>query len=192
MNVSDESLSPSNGLPPADLPGQKLADARRQQGLSVEQVAAETKLSVRYVQALEANDYAALPGTTFVRGYIRRYADMLGIASDVLVAAFDRQAGGAVSPLGSTVLAGLILASPLAQAQPRNPGRIVVEAPHLGAGMLANRLRAGLPRAIAAFSRYETSVTIGLMRSARGDGTHSLSLARAVTSVHAIAPRRKR
>lgn len=106
MNVSDESLSPSNGLPPADLPGQKLADARRQQGLSVEQVAAETKLSVRYVQALEANDYAALPGTTFVRGYIRRYADMLGIASDVLVAAFDRQAGGAVSPLGSTVLAG--------------------------------------------------------------------------------------
>lgn len=48
------------------------------------------------------------------------------------------------------LLAGLILASPLAQAQPRNPGRIVVEAPHLGAGMLANRLRTGLPRAIAA------------------------------------------
>lgn len=104
MNVSDESLSPSNGLPPADLPGQTLADARRAQGLSHEQVAAETKLSLRYVQALEANDYAALPGTTFVRGYIRRYADMLGIPSDALVAAFDRQAGAAQSPLGAALV----------------------------------------------------------------------------------------
>lgn len=48
------------------------------------------------------------------------------------------------------LLASLMLATPAAQAQSRNPGRIVVEVPHLGAGMLANRLRAALPRAVAA------------------------------------------
>jgi hypothetical protein len=48
------------------------------------------------------------------------------------------------------LLASLILASPVAQAQSRNPVRIVVEAPYLGASMLANRLRGNLPRAITA------------------------------------------
>lgn len=48
------------------------------------------------------------------------------------------------------LMASLVLASPAAQAQSRSAGRIVVEAPDLGAGMLANRLRASLPRAIAA------------------------------------------
>ena len=36
------------------------------------------KLHVRYIQALEEEDYEILPGTTYVKGYLRTYAKQLG------------------------------------------------------------------------------------------------------------------
>jgi len=57
--------------------------------MSLEQVAKETLLTSRYLKALEADDYDTLPGTTFVRGYLRRYAGIVGVSADALVAEFD-------------------------------------------------------------------------------------------------------
>ena len=70
-------------------PGAKLRAARESKGMSMEQVAKETLLTSRYLKALEADDYDTLPGTTFVRGYLRRYAGVVGASADELVAEFD-------------------------------------------------------------------------------------------------------
>jgi cytoskeleton protein RodZ len=70
-------------------PGAKLRVAREGKGMSLEQVAKETLLTSRYLKALEADDYDTLPGTTFVRGYLRRYAGVVGVSADELVAEFD-------------------------------------------------------------------------------------------------------
>lgn len=70
-------------------PGAKLRAARESKGMSMEQVAKETLLTSRYLKALEADDYDTLPGTTFVRGYLRRYAGVVGVSADELVAEFD-------------------------------------------------------------------------------------------------------
>lgn len=70
-------------------PGAKLRVAREGKGMSLEQVAKETLLTSRYLKALEADDYDTLPGTTFVRGYLRRYAGIVGVSADALVAEFD-------------------------------------------------------------------------------------------------------
>src|SRR5699024_11856229 len=60
-----------------ELAGQQLANIRQEKGLSQEDVAAELRLSVTYVKAIEADDYERLPEATFVRGYVRNYARYL-------------------------------------------------------------------------------------------------------------------
>ncbi len=68
--------------------GRMLAAARESAGLSIEEVAAQLRLSVRQVQALEADETEALPGITFVRGFIRNYAKLLGLDAETLLAAY--------------------------------------------------------------------------------------------------------
>lgn len=57
--------------------GQRLAEARQAKGLMPADVAAQLKLSIRQVEALEAEDFAHLPGEIFVRGFIRNYAKLV-------------------------------------------------------------------------------------------------------------------
>lgn len=80
---------------PADLPGAPAADAdgpgallgaeRRRQGLSLGDVARQLKLSVRQIEALERDDYAAFAGMVFVRGFLRNYAKLLQVDADALL-----------------------------------------------------------------------------------------------------------
>jgi cytoskeleton protein RodZ len=67
-------------------PGAQLAAQRQALGWTVEQVAEQLKLAKRQVIALEAGDYAALPGTAVVRGFIRAYAKVLKLDAAPLVA----------------------------------------------------------------------------------------------------------
>ncbi len=59
--------------------GETLAAARIEKGMSLEQVSVQLKLSMKYLQALEACHYDQLPGTTFTRGYLRSYARLVGV-----------------------------------------------------------------------------------------------------------------
>ena len=81
--MSDEfSVAPAaERLAPPTLPGpgDQLRAARLQQGLEIADVARQLKLFPRQVEAMERDDFAALPGRVFVRGFIRNYARVLGI-----------------------------------------------------------------------------------------------------------------
>jgi cytoskeleton protein RodZ len=59
--------------------GRRLRQAREARGLSMAQVAASTKIPVRQLAALEAEEYDALPGGIFVRGHIRAAAKAVGL-----------------------------------------------------------------------------------------------------------------
>lgn len=89
MKPSEESLNMDTETVAAVSPGARLSQARSQRGLTVEQVARETNLSPRYVKALDTDDYDTLPGAAFIRGYIRRYAQLVQLPPDELVADFD-------------------------------------------------------------------------------------------------------
>lgn len=69
--------------------GKILSSARADWGLSKEEVAANLNLSVDIIQAVESDEYDRLPGYTFVRGYIRAYANLLRLDSDKLTAMVD-------------------------------------------------------------------------------------------------------
>lgn len=74
-------------------PGAMLRSARDERGISVAEVASELKLSESLIEALEADDTAALPPATFVRGYLRSYARLLDLSPESLVDAYEKGAG---------------------------------------------------------------------------------------------------
>jgi cytoskeleton protein RodZ len=71
-------------------PGAALQEERRRQSLSLTDVARQLKLAPRQVEALERDDFAALPGPVFVRGFLRNYARLLGLDPEPMVRTVDR------------------------------------------------------------------------------------------------------
>ena len=69
-------------------PGQRLRQARLRRGLELRQVAREMRLTVERVQAIEEDDYAALPDPVFVIGYLKTYARLMDLNPEALVAAY--------------------------------------------------------------------------------------------------------
>lgn len=72
-------------------PGTQLRQARESTGMSVEDVAAETRMTLPKVRALEEDDYDSLHSDTFIRGYLRTYAKLLKLDPEDLLRAY-RQA----------------------------------------------------------------------------------------------------
>ena len=65
--------------------GTALAAERERQGLSRVEVAQRLHMSPMQIEALERGDYAHLPKGTFLRGFVRNYAKVLGVAPDPLL-----------------------------------------------------------------------------------------------------------
>jgi cytoskeleton protein RodZ len=76
-DASDEPPHRPDSVAPAELPGRVLAQKRQEMNWSVEDVAHSLHLAPRQIQALEADNYSALPGMAITRGFIRSYAKLL-------------------------------------------------------------------------------------------------------------------
>ena len=59
--------------------GEILRAAREEKKLSVEQVNRETKMSAQTIRALEQDDFGAFSSETYLKGFLRTYADFLGL-----------------------------------------------------------------------------------------------------------------
>jgi cytoskeleton protein RodZ len=68
--------------------GETLRDARIRQGVDISDVESATKIRAKYLRALENEEFDLLPGPTFVRSFLRTYADHLGLDSRILVEEF--------------------------------------------------------------------------------------------------------
>ncbi len=83
--------------PSPDRPGQMLRKARQARKLDIEDIASRLNLKPSVIRALEADNYKSIP-TTFVKGYLRNYAKLLGLPSDQLVKMYEA-ATGCVDPM---------------------------------------------------------------------------------------------
>lgn len=69
----------------ADTPGLILKTKRESKNLNIAQVAKATRIRAVYLQAMESDNFASLPSPVHARGFLRIYADFLGLVSDDLV-----------------------------------------------------------------------------------------------------------
>lgn len=65
--------------------GPTLRRTREQRGISLDEIVSETRLSKRYLLALEDEAISKLPGGTYNRAYLRSYATFLGLDADALL-----------------------------------------------------------------------------------------------------------
>ena len=72
-------------------PGEHLRKIREEANMTVDQMAAALLLNTATIEALEADAYDRLPAPTFVRGYLRGYARVLGLSSGPILDLYDRQ-----------------------------------------------------------------------------------------------------
>ena len=71
--------------------GHQLMLAREKAGMDIEEAARAMNLRVEVVQALEDSNLDALPPVTFVHGYVRTYAKLLGLSEEKLLQEFDEE-----------------------------------------------------------------------------------------------------
>lgn len=66
--------------------GQQLREARLARGLSLDDIQEMTKIRKRYLEAIESGDYKVLPGSFYVRAFIKTYAEAVGVDAEELLA----------------------------------------------------------------------------------------------------------
>ncbi|HWT00661.1 MAG TPA: helix-turn-helix domain-containing protein [Pyrinomonadaceae bacterium] len=112
--------------------GEELRLAREARGVTLRQISDQTRISIRYLEAIEANDYKRLPGGIFNRSFIKAYAKQIGFDEKAALEGYLKTAreqgespdevtstpykshvytdGGTRSPLVTVLLSALILA----------------------------------------------------------------------------------
>src|ERR1700684_638681 len=86
--------------------GETLRDARMRARIDVSEIEAKTKIRAKYLRALENEEWGLLPGPTFVKSFLRTYAQALGLDGKALVEAYrlhhERRSEGMLEPIVST------------------------------------------------------------------------------------------
>jgi transcriptional regulator with XRE-family HTH domain len=65
--------------------GATLREARMRQRIDISQIEAQTKIRAKYLRALENEEWDLLPGPTFVKSFLRTYAEALGLDARLLL-----------------------------------------------------------------------------------------------------------
>jgi cytoskeleton protein RodZ len=76
--------------------GEHLKREREMRGVSIAEVAAATRISTRFLEAIESERWDSLPGGVFNRGFIRSIARYLGLDEDSMVAEYSLETRGRV------------------------------------------------------------------------------------------------
>jgi cytoskeletal protein RodZ len=86
MTIGKNTSPNSEFLPP-------LAQHRIHNGVTLDQIEKSTKISMRFLRAIESEEYSILPGGIFARSYIRQYAAAIGFDEEELLARYQRTIG---------------------------------------------------------------------------------------------------
>ena len=70
--------------------GSTFKKGRESKGISLDRIAAETRISTRFLLAIENEEFNLLPGGIFNRGFVRTYAEKVGLDPDQAVADYER------------------------------------------------------------------------------------------------------
>lgn len=101
--------------------GEELRRERELREISLREISEATKISLRYLDALERNDFRHLPGGVFNKGFVRAYSQFIGVDPEVMVNAYllELKSQEAKPGAGKEGASGPALAKPARFAKPR-------------------------------------------------------------------------
>jgi cytoskeleton protein RodZ len=85
--------------------GEQLRLAREERGIPLREICNQTRISIHYLEAIEANDYKRLPGGVFNRSFIKAYARCVGYDEREAVEGYTRylrEHGGSTDEVNTT------------------------------------------------------------------------------------------
>jgi|GEM_PF-255072 len=68
--------------------GSKIQETRLRKGLTLERIADDTNISIRFLSKIENDDFSGFPGEPYIIGFIRNYAEYLGLDPDIMIARY--------------------------------------------------------------------------------------------------------
>jgi transcriptional regulator with XRE-family HTH domain len=71
--------------------GSILKEERIRKGLTFEQAETATKIRLKFLKAIESDDYSGLPSLSYAKGFVKNYSEYLGLDSSTVLAFFRRQ-----------------------------------------------------------------------------------------------------
>lgn len=74
--------------------GQILTQTRKRKRIGLDRAAKATRIKTDYLQALEEDNYQKLPSLTSAKGFLKNYAEFLGLSSEKILAVFRRDFSG--------------------------------------------------------------------------------------------------
>jgi hypothetical protein len=83
--MSDQEPQPKSGASELASFGEELRREREIRGISLKEISDATKISKRFLDALERNDHKTLPAPVFTRGFVREYARYVGLNAEEMV-----------------------------------------------------------------------------------------------------------
>jgi cytoskeletal protein RodZ len=85
FRMPDQESPPQGGASELASFGEELRREREIRGISLKEIADATKISKRFLDALERNDHTTLPAPVFTRGFVREYARYVGLNAEEMV-----------------------------------------------------------------------------------------------------------
>ena len=96
INENNQGISTST--PQNELTGDLLRKERITRRITVETIAKDLKINVKYIKALESNEYSALPADPYVRVYLKSLSKYLTLDSDEILKKFYKERGLSIEP----------------------------------------------------------------------------------------------
>ena len=69
--------------------GESLRKERELRGVTLEDISAQTKVNIRFLEAIEHDDLSVLPAKAFAKGFLRSYARAVGLDEDLVLTNFE-------------------------------------------------------------------------------------------------------
>ena len=132
MDGSAPKSAASTGTPTPPTIGESLRRAREARGLSLGKLAQDTRIAVRFLEALERNEAEPFPAEVYLQGSLRSYANALGLDGAALVRRFYEEKTG-----GSTTTGNAYRATPAPRPAPGDGSPVWRQSIMLIAGLLA-------------------------------------------------------
>ena len=125
-SVGEASGQSAAGSPSAETIGSFLKRHRQSQGKNLEEVAEKTHISVPALQAIEEDNSKALPAEVFTRGFVRNYAQHLGLDPSEALAWYIAQHGGEERPTEKINVKEVLAGEAMAEIRTFPVGRLSV------------------------------------------------------------------